>query len=336
MAQAELLVRFAGPLVTVQDGGRPGHMRYGVPWSGPMDRLAFAAANTALGNPSDAAGIEVSMGGLVLDCLSGQLSLAVAGGDFRVDVGAGSQTGWRVFELGQGDRLSIRPGPSGSWTYLALAGALEVQTWLGHGATHASSGLGGGALSAGQTLRVDQAELRAARHGAIARPEFRATGQEFAVVMGPQDGFFTEAARSDFLSGQFALTDAFDRMGVRLSGPKLALTGALSIPSEPVARGAVQVAGDGVATVLLADHQTTGGYPKMATLLSDEADRLAQLRARDSLRFRAVDPQEAIDEARRFAKARRAYFEEIAEPKGTLQERLMRENLISGAVADHD
>ena len=336
MADAMFRVQFAGPLVTVQDGGRAGHMRHGVPGSGPMDRLAFAAANIALGNPEDAAGLEVSMGGLVLDCLSGTLSLAVAGGDFRVEAAGSAETGWRVFALGQGDRLTIRPGPAGSWTYLTFAGELEAQVRLGHVATHAASGLGGGAVTSGQTLRVRHTELRETRHGSIERPDFRRTGAAFAVVMGPQDKHFTKTSRADFLAHGFALTDAFDRMGVRLSGPQLALDGALSIPSEPVARGSVQVAGDGVATVLLADHQTTGGYPKIATLLSDEADRLSQLRARNPVRFQAVTPQEAIATARRFSEERGRYFERIANPKGTLEQRLMRENLISGAVGEHD
>ncbi|WP_299352737.1 biotin-dependent carboxyltransferase family protein [uncultured Shimia sp.] len=336
MSEATLKVQFAGPLVTVQDAGRQGQMRFGVPGSGPMDRLSFAAANIALGNPADAPCIEISMGGLMLECISGSLSLAVAGGDFSVDRSGEKDQGWLIFALESGDKLSIRPGMSGSWTYLAFSGNLSSKQWLGHAATHASSGFGGGQLQSGQVLEITQTQRRDDRHGPIVRPSFVEDTSTFQVVLGPQDAHFSPKTVSEFVSAQFALSDAFDRMGVRLTGPELPLLGALSIPSEPVARGSVQVSGEGIATVLLADHQTTGGYPKIATLLSYEADRLGQLRARDEVRFSAIAPEEGIRKTRAFATNCQSYLDAIAVPKGTLEQRLMRENLISGVVTDND
>ena len=121
---------------------------------------------------------------------------------------------------------------------------------------------------------------------------------EVAVVLGPQERFFPPEARAALTGAAFRLTDAYDRMGVRLRGPSLAPEGALSIPSEPILRGAIQVAGDGVPAVLMADHQTTGGYPKIATIVSAHLDGFAQLRPHDAVRFRAVSPAEAVALAR--------------------------------------
>jgi allophanate hydrolase len=132
------------------------------------------------------------------------------------------------------------------------------------------------------------------------------------VVLGPQDRFFGQAAVAAFLGAPYRLTEAYDRMGVRLSGPSLAPEAALSIPSEAILRGSVQVAGDGVPVLLLADHQTTGGYPKIATAVDGDLDGFAQLRPGDPVRFRAVLPAEAVALARGRARAQAAYLAALA------------------------
>ena len=310
MSGAELLVRFAGPHVSVQDGGRPGMMRYGVPGSGPLDRLAFAAANLALGNPPGAPGIEVSLGGLVLECLSGSLGLAVAGGGFITDHAGRKGGSWQVATLRAGERLAIRPGHWGSWCYLAFAGSLECGEWLGSASTHALSGLGGGRIATGQRLRIRDAQPRPGR--AIPCPVIARPRTTLRVTMGPQQRFFAPRTVADFLAGPCRMTDAWDRMGVRLAGPAIAPEGALDIPSEPILRGSVQVAGDGVATVLLADHQTTGGYPKIATVLDCDLDAFVQLRPRAGLTFQPVGPRQAVRIARSASVAARAYLTALA------------------------
>ncbi|PUB14256.1 5-oxoprolinase subunit C family protein [Yoonia sediminilitoris] len=327
---AKFRITFAGPHVSFQDAGRTGHLRFGVPGSGPMDRLSFAAANTALGNPAGATTIEVSMGGLVLECLEGPISLALAGGDF----GAQQGLAWSVFTAQPGEKLTIRPGTSGSWAYLAFAGDVDVPQWLGHTATHALSGLGGGRVRTGDMFDVQNPRVEDARIGDIARPEFDRTDGPMRVVMGPQDQFFQQSALDAFLGETWALTDAYDRMGVRLAGPKLELKDALGIPSEPILRGSVQVAGDGVPTVLLADHGTTGGYPKIAVVAAVDQDRLCQLRAGGTLRFAAISPEEAVKLVRTRDAVMTDYLSAIAIPRGSLQQRLMRENLITGFIED--
>ena len=154
------------------------------------------------------------------------------------------------------------------------------------------------------------------------------------VVLGPQEHHFDPATLENLTKSDFALTDAFDRMGVRLTGPDMILKDALSIPSEPVLRGALQVSGEGVPTILLADHQTSGGYPKIATILSSYVDRVTQLRAGDGLRFESVSPEDAIAAAREHHAASQRALDELLRPNASLDERLHGENLISGVVRD--
>ncbi len=294
MTEASLRVAFAGPHVSIQDAGRPGLMRYGVPASGPMDRHSFALANAALDNPAGHPGIEISLGGLSLHCSTGAVTLALAGGGFIAETPARKFGAWNVLTLRAGETLTIRPGPWGSWTYLAIAGDLQAASWLGSRATHGSSGFGGGKLATGQTLTITDAQTRRDLEGPIPCPIWARPRHLLRCTPGPQDRFFAAETLATFTTARFEMTDAFDRMGLRLRGPALIPTAALSIPSEPILRGSVQVSGDGTATVLLSDHQTTGGYPKIATVLADDLDAFVQCRPRDAVLFQAITPTDAI------------------------------------------
>jgi allophanate hydrolase len=296
-----------------------------------MDRLGFAAALVALGNVGGAA-VEVSLGGLVLRCLEGEVGFAVAGGGFALRRNEAVLAPWTVSYLGPGDRLALRPGGWGSWSYLAFAGDLRAESWLGSRATHALSGFGGGRVSAGDRLVIEGADRRSDREGDIALPDLARPTATARVVMGPQERYFSSASQTAFLASPFTLGSAYDRMGVRLDGPPLPPEGRLDMPSEAVAKGSVQIAGDGVATVLLADHQTTGGYPKIATVLDCDLDRFAQLRSGATLRFQAVSPQEAVAAARSDRALGAAYLARIATPAGPLEKRLFSANLISGVL----
>lgn len=307
MADALLKVALAGPHVSFQDGGRRGFLRYGVAASGPMDRKAFAIANAVLGKASGATAIEISPAGLTLDCIEGALTLALTGGGFIADL-AGQRLGsWQVFDLQAGQRLTIRRGPWGSWCYLAPLGDLEVPEWLGSTATHGPTGLGGGLLKTGALISVRNAAPQPALARRIPCPVWARPRPVLHAVPGPQDRFFAPETLESLGQATFRLTPAYDRMGVRLSGPPLMPLSALSIPSEPILRGSVQVSGDGVATVLLADHQTTGGYPKIATILSDDLDGFVQCRPGDPVQLRLISADQALQMARQRARATEAY-----------------------------
>lgn len=310
MTRAVLNIRFAGPHVSVQDGGRKGLARYGVPQSGAMDRLALAAANVALGQDPALACLEVSLGGVQLECEEGPVSFAVAGGGFIVDHAGRKGGSWQVATLYPGERLVLRRGPWGAWCYLAFAGQMLTDRWLGSAATHSQSGLGGGRVLTGARIVIDTP--RSVPDRSIPCPAFARPLTTLRATLGPQDRFFGQNQIGILTSALWRLSAAYDRMGVRLSGPGLAPLAKLDMPSEPVARGSVQVAGDGVATVLLADHQTTGGYPKIATALDADLDRFAQLRPGDAFRIQTLSAAAAIDHTRALARQKARWLDALS------------------------
>jgi biotin-dependent carboxylase-like uncharacterized protein len=333
VARAQLVVSSVGPFVSLQDAGRFGRLRFGVTDAGPMDRLAHAAADLAIGNAPGATALEVSMGGLTLECREGAVTVAVAGGGFAVQHAGQTHTEWTALTLRQGERLAVRPGEWGSWAYVAVAGTLDATSWLGSTSTHSASGFGGGMVTSGQQLDIVDPRVEPDREGQIPMPQWARPNGTVRVVMGPQDQHFVDDATAAFVSTPYALTAAYDRMGVRLDGPSLPLRDVLSIPSEPIIRGSVQVAGDGVPTVLLADHQTTGGYPKIATVISADIDAFAQYRPGDTVRFEPIDAATAVLIARTARPLADTYLANVASPGRTLTHRLRSSNLISDAAA---
>lgn len=298
MNTALFVTEWVGPSTSFQDGGRPGFMRYGVPASGPMDRGAFAIANAALGNAPGATAIETSLGGLTLRCIEGAVTIAVTGGGFRVHVDGEAVGSWIAITVRAGSRIAISPGYWGCWSYLAFAGRLVSRAWLGSQATHITSGFGGGRLVQGQQIAVEAAEVRPECAADIPLPVTARPRSEARVVLGPQDRFFAPDTVARLLTQPFVLTSQYDRMGVRLKGPPLPISAPLDMPSEALVRGSVQVPGHGDPIVLLADHQTTGGYPKIATIASVDQDGFSQLRPRQAVAFRAISAEQAIEVAR--------------------------------------
>ena len=329
MSDVEFSISFAGPLVTFQDIGRPGNMRYGVSASGPMDIVSFEAANAVLGNETKQTAIEISLGGLILQCHEGSITLAITGGDFLIEYQGQKISSWTVLTLQKGERLSVRAGKSGSWAYLAFSGKLNVKDWLNSSSTHSTSGFGGGVLKTGQKFTLTDASNQENRIGPILKPNFY-TNDLIHAVLGPQDQYFMNTAIKIFSNSIFKVSDNYDRMGMQLTGPKLELKSALSIPSEPVVKGSIQVSGDGIPTILLADHQTTGGYPKIATVISSDINRLVQFRSNQSVEFKLISSNEALQKTRKFLDMKEKYLQKISISRGTLEQRLMSENLIGG------
>lgn len=329
MSDVDFSISYAGPLVTFQDIGRPGNMRYGVSASGPMDIVSFEAANAVLGNDTKQTAIEISLGGLILQCHEGSITLAITGGDFLIEYQGQKISSWTVLTIQKGERLSVRAGKSGSWAYLAFSGKLNVKDWLNSSSTHSTSGFGGGVLKTGQKFTLTDASNQANRIGPILKPNFN-TNDLIHAVLGPQDQYFMNTAIKIFSDSIFKVSDNYDRMGMQLTGPKLELKSALSIPSEPVVKGSIQVSGDGIPTILLADHQTTGGYPKIATVISSDINRLVQLRSNQNVEFILINSNEALQKTRKFLDMKEKYLQKISISRGTLEQRLMNENLIGG------
>ncbi|MFP4345560.1 MAG: biotin-dependent carboxyltransferase family protein [Anaerolineales bacterium] len=283
-----------GFLTTVQDAGRRGWARYGIPPSGPLDRAAFAAANALVGNGADAAGLEISWVGPLLRFRRRAL-VAVCGADFDLWVGTLRVPTWHALFVRAGQRLRFDERRSGARAYLAVDGGIDVAPFLGSRATYlpgSFGGLEGRALRAGDrlplgppaadpVLRAGRAWPRDRRPAYSVRPTLR-------VILGPQEDAFTPQGLATFLGNEYALTSASDRMGARLGGPAIEHMGKAGIVSDGLVTGSVQVPADGQPIVMLADHQTTGGYPKIATVLRADLPLLAQLLPGDTVRFRAV------------------------------------------------
>jgi 5-oxoprolinase (ATP-hydrolysing) subunit C len=292
-----LRVLTAGPGVTLQDGGRWGWLRYGVTAAGPIDPLAFATANLATGGAHDAPAIEVSLSGLELSVEGGELSVAVAGGAFRLTYEGREFTTPAVIRLIPHAALAIRAGADGAWCYVAVAGRLDVPATLGSVSTHVRSGIGGlqgRALAAGDVLRVSSPQILEPDIATISAPWLVRADGPIRVVLGPQDDYFSDDQIECFLRGPWTLSSRSDRMAYILDGVPLVHAKGFNIVSDGIVMGAIQVPGNGLPVVLMADRQPTGGYPKIATVIGVDLGRLAQRRAGASLSFRSVGADEAV------------------------------------------
>ena len=330
MPRAVLMVEQAGPLTTLQDAGRFGHLRHGVTWSGPVDRLGQDAAHAALGNPPGSTAVELSHGGIALSCIEGAVGFALAGGDFHARLGSVMLGSWTTGVVRAGERLVVRDGKLGNWASLAFAGRIQCPAWLGSTATLALASLGGGRVKAGDRLVID-ADAGAPDSRPIPRPP--AVTGPIRLVSGPQAGDFAPESLTALLAMPFAAA-AFDRMGMVLDGPPLPPL-SVTMLSAPLLRGAVQVNGAGTATILLADHQTTAGYPRIATIISADVSRAAQHRPGEEMRFAAVDVAQAIAVTRTTAAVTADYIARVGAGQGSLEDRLMQANLIDGVTDAH-
>ncbi len=285
----------AGPSSTLQDHGRIGYQRYGVSVAGAADPLLHAVANALVGNPADAGVVEFTLLGDSLTVEGGPVRVAVAG-DAPVFVDDEPASAWTSLRLRDGQTLRIGGLRTGTRGYWAVEGGFALAPVLGSVSTHARTGLGGlrgGALKAGDRLplRLDAAPDRG--EVTLDPSLLPARGADIRVVLGPQEDAFTPAGIATFLGEGFTVSHEADRMGYRLTGPVIEHARGFNITSDGIPLGAVQVPGTGNPIVLLADRQTTGGYPKIACLIGPDAAALAQKRPGDPIRFRAVSVTDA-------------------------------------------
>ncbi len=292
------VVREPGLLTTVQDGGRPGHRRLGVSGAGPLDAPAHAAANRAVGNAPGAAALECTVSGPALEFLA-PTRFAITGADLgpvleRADLGT-----WPV---PPGASVLARPGNvlrfagrrSGCRAYVALGGGIDVPAVLGSRATDLASGFGGLAGRAIQTGDLLGVRPAAGEPAPLAwRAEPHAASVTVRVVLGPQVDHFDAIATGHFLSDRWRVGATSDRVGLRLAGEPLAHLGPAEILSDGMVPGSIQVPPDGQPIVMLHDGPTTGGYPKIATVVTADLPRLAQLvPGEGEVRFEAVQLQD--------------------------------------------
>jgi len=337
-AASESIIRVlsAGPGATLQDAGRHGYLRFGVTAAGPMDALAHATANLAVGSPTGSAALEVSVGGIEVTAESGPLSVAVAGGEFTLSLDGRPLPPAVVLNLDEGAVLKIRAGRSGSWCYLALGGRLTAPKVLDSHATHTRTGFGGvngRAIVAGDRLGVELSGSSERSMGAVVAPWLDRPLNIIRVILGPQHDYFADDQIAAFLAGPWSVSARVDRMAYFLEGPRLTHARGYNIVSDGIAMGAIQVPGDGRPIVLMADRQSTGGYPKIATIIGPDLGRLAQARLGATFRFEAVSIAQAVAARREEAAAlaRGIVTEPLVRAHFT-SEFLLGLNLIDGVV----
>ena len=287
-----------GIFTTVQDTGRYGYQQYGVPVSGALDQFALRVANLLVGNSEGAACLEMTFIGPRLRFLADTV-MAVAGGDLGPLLDDQPLPCWQAIAVPQGSVLSF-PGPQdGIRAYLAVAGGVDAPVVLGSRSTYTRSGLGGlegRALMPGDKLSVSARRYLPQLAGrSLATEHIPAYGNSHVlrVVLGPQDDAFTEQGITTFLSSTYTVTPTFDRMGYRLEGPAIEHKRGADIVSDGTPLGAVQVTGEGLPIVLLADRGTTGGYTKIGTVISVDLAGIAQAQTDDTVTFRSVSLSEA-------------------------------------------
>lgn len=328
---------------TFQDAGRPGYRHLGVPLSGALDPEWLAIANALVGNPPHTAALEMRLLGPKLRARE-PVTIALAG-DFSARIeDAGGQSrpagNWRSHTLAAGDLLQIGSLRSGIG-YLAVHGGFDLPLVLGSRSTYVRAGLGGidgRALRAGDILKVAQGGSRPDDAGTVAPPLALRQAPDVGdgplrVIPGPQRDYFSDAAWHQFLGAEFTVSRESDRMGLRLDGPRLAHTRGADIVSDGVTPGAIQVPGDGRPIVLLADCQTVGGYPKIATVIGADLPRLGHALPGQVLRFVVMTAAEALAARREAANALAATIATIGAPGAELDlDALYSANLIDGVI----
>ena len=290
-----------GLLTTVQDLGRTGYQRFGVSVSGAVDPRSAAVANILAGNPDGEAVLECTVLGPQLR-FDAPAVIAVTGADLGPTLDGVPVENYRALRVQAGQTLRFTGPKCGCRAYLAVSGGLDVPEVMGSRSTYMKAKIGGWhgrKLEKGDVLplRAPGTEPKALENRALA-PEFRGRSEyTLRVVMGPQDDAFTPGGVSAFLSGVYTVTPEFDRMGCRMEGPEIEHNGSADILSDGIAFGAVQVPDSGQPIVMLADRQTTGGYTKIANVISADFRILGQLKSGDRIRFEKVSlaaAQEAL------------------------------------------
>lgn len=297
---SQLVITAVSPGTSVQDKGRFGAQRYGLTPGGAVDHLALAAANALVGNALFTAAIEIGPLNCSFTARNGPVRVALTGAARPADISGHPVSLNQSFTLREGDALSVGIARGGVFSYLAIEGGVQGEAQFGSLSVNTRAGLGSPyprGLHAADTLAVARASDAAPLQ--IELPP--ATDPFIRVVMGPQADEFDDAAQRMFLDSDWTISATSDRMGYRLEGPAIKHLHGHNIVSDGTVTGSIQVPGDGHPIVLMPDRGTSGGYPKIATVISADIGRFGQLQAGTRFRFRSVSMAEAQALARGMA-----------------------------------
>jgi len=291
-----------GFLTTIQDSGRHGHQRYGVPVAGAMDILARSLANILVGNHQKTEAIEVTIAGPRIRFHESNI-FAICGADFAPKLNGSPIDNNRAYLANAGDVLALGNVKSGARAYIAMAGGFDIEPVMGSRSTYIKGEIGG--YKGRAFLNGDKIGFRAPKTELPNMPfrYFRdsfhttySTSPTVRILFGPQDDQFTDEGKELFLNSVYTVAQENDRMGYRLTGPAIPLKEGFdgNIISDGIPLGAIQLP-KGQPIIMMADKQTTGGYAKIANVIAVDLPLIAQLKTGDTLRFKAVSIEEAQD-----------------------------------------
>ena len=300
-ATAALIVDEAGPATSVQDGGRFGAQRFGLGSAGAMDMAALAAANALVGSTPRSAAIEIGPFAARFKANGGCVRIAITGASRTIKIGERVLAPDSTVVLADGETVSVGFAKSGVFSYLSPTGGIQAPPVMGSLAVHQRAGLGSPyarPLKAGDAIPVLVSPSGGPEHTLLRGP---ADAGPIRVVLGPQDDYFSADMIAQFLDTAWRVSAMSDRMGYRLDGPRLSHAKGSNIVSDGIAHGAIQIPGNGLPLVLLSDRGTTGGYPKIATIVTADLGRFGQTGVGQAVRFQAVTVEQAQALARVFA-----------------------------------
>ena len=303
--ESGLLIKQISPFCLLQDLGRFGYKHFGVTHSGAVDPYLLRVANLLVGNPQGEACLEFTSLGGEFEVTAKSLCVALAG-DFPIFVNGEERLPFSTIQLAKGDLLKIESAVGGIRGYLAIAGGFSVRQELGSYSHHLRSKLGGFAqsLHVGMQLPVNITLSVNDYDYFLNRTLYRSNTDRIRVILGPQVDYFTRKGLNDFLNTTFVVSNEFDRMGYCLEGTEIEFVGKSDMISEPTLYGSVQVPPSGKPVVLMADCGTSGGYPKIATVISVDRGVLAQKKAGSKVLFDVV----SVGQAQQLLKDQERYF----------------------------
>jgi antagonist of KipI len=312
-----------GLLTTVQDDGRYAYQRFGMSISGAMDRFSSHVANFLVGNDPGEAVLETTLMGPSLE-MQGDCVIALTGADMAPQIDGKAVPMWQTLFVPKGSMLTFSALTCGARGYIAFAGGIDLPEVMGSRSTYVKAkvgGLEGRPLRAGDVLSVNRLKkslnIKRVRVAEQYIPNYP-TEQVLRVVLGPQDDYFTQEGIDTLVSETYTVSKECDRMGYRLEGKPIAHKESADIISDGIMIGSVQVPGNGLPIILMADRQTTGGYTKVATVISVDLPKVAQAKAGDSFRFEIVSVEQAqqilFEEAQRMKALQASCIEMMEAP----------------------
>ncbi len=314
----EIKILEPGLCTTVQDKGRTGYQRYGMPESGAMDEFSYKMANLLVDNQGDASALEFTYNGPKLKFI-GDSIIAITGAAIKAYVNQCWIPAWQSIYVPDGAVLSFAKLEKGVRGYIAFKGGLAVEEKLNSSSTYLKGKIGGHkdrSLIKGDYLEINSnpsKENYTYRYLADRYiPDF-SDEVECRVIMGPQANRFSKTGIETFLNSEYIVTEQADRMGYRLKGQEIEHVNSSDIISDGIAEGSIQVPGHQQPIVMLADRQTTGGYPKIATIITVDIAKITQLKPGDKVSFKKIE----IEQAHQLLKAREDIYQQIIEEKAS-------------------